>query len=230
MVRGGHVGRAATNRIDRESLARCAARAARAAELASTAGAGAHPGLRVDPARGSADGGLHGGSRSRSTRRAGARGPADRVLGRARRRAGGARHLDRRRRGARGERRRPEQRGADHRRLLQGHLHRSVSGSQRLRRAGGPHRGRPGRSRPVRGGGAQGGHGVRCAGAALGLVSGRLRAGSRGVAARHAGKERVQRAGPRRGARRALRPAGPAGGRARRQPGRLSGQPTEPAP
>jgi PmbA protein len=58
VVRGGHVGRAATNRIDRESLAHCAARAATAAELASTAGPGAHPGFRVDPPRGFPGGGL----------------------------------------------------------------------------------------------------------------------------------------------------------------------------
>jgi PmbA protein len=47
VVRGGHLGRAATNRIDREGLARCARQATDAAELASTAGPGGHPGLRV---------------------------------------------------------------------------------------------------------------------------------------------------------------------------------------
>jgi predicted Zn-dependent protease len=57
VVRGGHVGRAATNRTDRTSLARCAERAATAAELATTAGAGGHPGLRVDAPRAGADGG-----------------------------------------------------------------------------------------------------------------------------------------------------------------------------
>jgi PmbA protein len=50
-VRAGHVGRAATNRIDRDSLARCASRAVTAAELASTAGPGGHPGLRLDGPR-----------------------------------------------------------------------------------------------------------------------------------------------------------------------------------
>jgi predicted Zn-dependent protease len=72
VVRGGHVGRAATNRIDHEGLARCARQATEAAELASTAGPGGHPGLhvsdgghrvggafdpataRLDPARGAA--------------------------------------------------------------------------------------------------------------------------------------------------------------------------------
>ena len=57
VVRGGHVGRAATNRTDRGSLARCAERAVTAAELATTAGAGAHPGLRVDAPRPGAAGG-----------------------------------------------------------------------------------------------------------------------------------------------------------------------------
>ena len=47
VVRGGHVGRAATNRVDREGLARCARLAIEAAELASTAGPGGQPGLRV---------------------------------------------------------------------------------------------------------------------------------------------------------------------------------------
>ena len=51
VVRGGHVGRAATNRIDRHSLSRCARRATEAARLASTAGPGGHPGLAVEPAR-----------------------------------------------------------------------------------------------------------------------------------------------------------------------------------
>jgi PmbA protein len=47
VVRGGHVGRAATNRVDRDGLTRCARQATAAAELASTAGPGGHPGLRV---------------------------------------------------------------------------------------------------------------------------------------------------------------------------------------
>jgi PmbA protein len=47
VVRDGHVGRAATNRIDRQGLTRCARQATTAAELASTAGPGGHPGLRV---------------------------------------------------------------------------------------------------------------------------------------------------------------------------------------
>ncbi len=47
VVRSGHLGRATTNRIDREGLARCARQATDAAELASTAGPGGHPGLRV---------------------------------------------------------------------------------------------------------------------------------------------------------------------------------------
>ena len=51
VVRGGHVGRAATNRIDRHSLSRCARRATEAAKLASTAGPGGHPGLAVERAR-----------------------------------------------------------------------------------------------------------------------------------------------------------------------------------
>jgi PmbA protein len=51
VVRGGHVGRAATNRIDRDSLSGCARRAIEAAKLASTAGPGRHPGLAVGPAR-----------------------------------------------------------------------------------------------------------------------------------------------------------------------------------
>jgi PmbA protein len=72
VVRGGHVGRATTNQVDRDSLALCARRAIEAADLASTAGPGGHPGLcvgaapalpdgafdsetaRLDPARGSA--------------------------------------------------------------------------------------------------------------------------------------------------------------------------------
>jgi PmbA protein len=56
VIRGGHVGRAATNQTDRESLARCAERAATAAELATTAGAGGHPGLRVEAPRAGAGG------------------------------------------------------------------------------------------------------------------------------------------------------------------------------
>jgi predicted Zn-dependent protease len=51
VVRGGHVGRAATNRVDRDSLTRCARRAIEVAELASTAGPGGHPGLGVGAAR-----------------------------------------------------------------------------------------------------------------------------------------------------------------------------------
>jgi PmbA protein len=47
VVRGGHVGRAATNRVDREGLALCARQATEAAEVAGTAGPGGHPGLRV---------------------------------------------------------------------------------------------------------------------------------------------------------------------------------------
>jgi predicted Zn-dependent protease len=56
VVRGGHVGRAATNQTDRESLVRCAERATTAAELATTAGAGGHPGLRVEAPRTGAGG------------------------------------------------------------------------------------------------------------------------------------------------------------------------------
>jgi PmbA protein len=48
--RGGHLGRAATNRIDGDGLADCARRATATAELASTAGPGAHPGLHVETA------------------------------------------------------------------------------------------------------------------------------------------------------------------------------------
>ena len=58
VVRGGHVGRAATNHLDGEGLARCARRAIEAAELASTAGPGRHPGLAVGPPRPVIEGGF----------------------------------------------------------------------------------------------------------------------------------------------------------------------------
>ena len=47
VVRGGHVGRATTNRVSREGLVLCARQATEAAEVADTAGPGGHPGLRV---------------------------------------------------------------------------------------------------------------------------------------------------------------------------------------
>lgn len=56
VVRGGHVGRAATNRVDRHGLALCARRAIEAADLASTAGPGGHPGLCVGAAPALPDG------------------------------------------------------------------------------------------------------------------------------------------------------------------------------
>ena len=45
VVRDGHVGRSATNRIDREALARCARTAALAAEAAARSGTGSFPGF-----------------------------------------------------------------------------------------------------------------------------------------------------------------------------------------
>jgi PmbA protein len=57
-VRGGHTGRAATNRVDREGLRRCARQATAAAALASTAGPGDHPGFGAAAPRVAGDAGF----------------------------------------------------------------------------------------------------------------------------------------------------------------------------
>jgi PmbA protein len=56
VVRDGHVGRAATNQIDREGLTRCARQSTEAAELATTAGPGGHPGLHIPGGESRVDG------------------------------------------------------------------------------------------------------------------------------------------------------------------------------